>query len=1090
MSESGSVDGEAKAVRIRMLGGFRVWVGDRILPQNTWRLRKAASLVKLLALFREHRLHREQVMEALWPVRDKKAASNNLRRTLHSARRALDPAAGSQYLASENEQLVLCPTIDLWVDVEAFEEAAATARREHEPPAYRAAIELYAGDLLPEDRYEEWAEERRQELKRTFLSLLLELAAVHEERAEYGRGVEALQRAVAEEPTLEEAHAGLMRLCALSGQEAEALAQYQRLQEALSKQLGTEPGTATKRLRDEIASSEFTSALSSHASPPHEEEPLYSSRHNLPAPRTTFVGREREMLEVKRELAMTRLLTLTGAGGSGKTRLALEVARELVGAYPDGVRLVELAPLSEEGLVPQTVAGALGVLEQPDRSLTHTLAEALQRKQTLLVMDNCEHLIDATAHLSDALLDSCPRLRILATSREALGIAGETVWLVPPLSVPEQTRSPSVEELEGYESARLLVERARRRKPTFTLTPENAEAVAEICRGLEGLPLAIELAAARVGLSAEEIAARLEDSLQLLTGGSRTALPRQQTLRGALDWSYELLSELEQKLFRGLSVFAGGCTLGAAEVVGAKDRIEAADALNLLSGLVDKSLVVAEANGSGGVRYRMLEPLRQYAREKLEEDGEAEKIRRRHAEFFLSLVEEANLVEEAKPWLEGPEQADWFEQFEIEHDNLRVALSWALEGEDPEVGLRLASGLSLFWDAQGYFNEGARWLEEALAIGSAAPPRVRAGALDGLAAISRMRNTYERAVVCHEAALALYEELGDFEGMAKSLADLGLLAQGRHDAAQASTLLEKSLAVARQSGDEKLIHSVLSRGACIAFERGDFEQAQRLWTEDLAVERKRGNASGVSSLLFYIGYAELARGNNQRATELLEESLDLNRGLGRKWFVSGCLGQLGIAATLMGDPNRAKTSIKEALGIDLELGEKYDIAEDLAGLGEVASALGDNLRAARLWGAAKALREILGYPTWSPAERAIHDPQLVAARSRLDEKSWEAAFAEGQAMSFEDAVEYALSEAEPATNAPLTPRQHSTHKKPPTLTCRESEVAHLVAQRLTNRQIASELVLSEHTVHHHVTNLLKKLNLNSREQVASHLGDS
>src|SRR5215204_114777 len=261
MSESGSVDGEAKAVRIRMLGGFRVWVGDRILPQNTWRLRKAASLVKLLALFREHRLHREQVMEALWPVRDKKAASNNLRRTLHSARRALDPAAGSQYLASENEQLVLCPNIDLWVDVEAFEEAAATARRELEPPAYRAAIELYAGDLLPEDRYEEWAEERRQELRRTFLSLLLELAAVHEERAEHARGVEALRRAVAEEPTLEEAHAGLMRLYALLGREGEALAQYERLREILFRQLGTEPNAASRRLRDKIAVGELLQAL-------------------------------------------------------------------------------------------------------------------------------------------------------------------------------------------------------------------------------------------------------------------------------------------------------------------------------------------------------------------------------------------------------------------------------------------------------------------------------------------------------------------------------------------------------------------------------------------------------------------------------------------------------------------------------------------------------------------------------------------------------------------------------------------------------------------------------------------------------------
>jgi DNA-binding SARP family transcriptional activator len=459
MSESGSVGGEAKAVRIRMLGGFQLSVGDRILPQNTWRLRKAASLVKLLALAPGHRLHREQVMEALWPVRDKKAASNNLRRTLHSARRALDPAAGSQYVASENEQLVLCPNGDLWVDVEAFEEAAATARRELEPPAYRAAIELYAGDLLPEDRYEEWTEERRQQLRKMFLSLLLEMATAHEERAEHARGVEALRRAEAEEPTFEEAHVGLMRLYALAGQEGEALAQYQRLREALSKQLGTEPGPATKRLRDELASGEFPSALSSHTSPP-EEEPLYSSRHNLPAPRTTFIGREREMLEVKRALAMTRLLTLTGTGGSSKTRLALEVASDLIGTYPDGVWLAELAGLSDEELVPGLVAEALGVQERPGIPLTDVIVGTIREKQILLVLDNCEHLVDAAADLAGVLLVSCPRLKILATSREPLGVAGEANWPVPSLSVPGAEHLPGAENLASYESVRLFVDRA------------------------------------------------------------------------------------------------------------------------------------------------------------------------------------------------------------------------------------------------------------------------------------------------------------------------------------------------------------------------------------------------------------------------------------------------------------------------------------------------------------------------------------------------------------------------------------------------------------------------------------------------------
>ena len=354
-------------------------------------------------------------------------------------------------------------------------------------------------------------------------------------------------------------------------------------------------------------------------------QPRITPHYNLPAARSSFIGREQDMFEVKRELATTRLLTLTGAGGSGKTRLALEVSRGLIDAYPDGVWVVELAPLSEEVLVPKAVAEALGVLERPQEPLADTLVEVLGDRQTLLVVDNCEHLIGAAAGLVDRLLDSCPGVRILATSREALGVEGEVRWLVPPLSVPEQERTPTREELKGYESVRLFVERARERDPAFSLDLHNAAWITEICRKLEGIPLAIELAAARVGtLSIEQIAQRLGDSLELLTHGGRTALHRQQTLKATLDWSYDLLSEPERVLFRRLSTFAGGWTLEASEAVGAGGSVEEEDVLDLLSGLVEKSLVVAKGSDHGGVRYRLLEPIRQYAREKLKESGEAE----------------------------------------------------------------------------------------------------------------------------------------------------------------------------------------------------------------------------------------------------------------------------------------------------------------------------------------------------------------------------------------------------------------------------------------------------------------------------------
>jgi predicted ATPase len=366
------------------------------------------------------------------------------------------------------------------------------------------------------------------------------------------------------------------------------------------------------------------------------------------------------------------------------------------------------------------------VREQPSRPLTETLVDSLRDKVMLLVVDNCEHLVDAAARLADMLLDSCSRLRVLATSREALGIVGEMNWPVQSLSLPDPRKQPTVDELERYESVRLFMERARYRNPAFILSPQNAQAVVEICIRLDGIPLAIELAAARVGLPVEQIVARLDDSLRLLTAGSRTATPRQQTLRGTMDWSYELLSEREQLLFARLSVFAGGWTLEAVELVGVGDGIEEGDVLDLLLRLVDKSLVVAEATGEGGVRYRLLEPVRQYALQKQEESGEAEEVRSRHAEFFLALAEDA------EPRLRGAEDVEWLERLEREHDNLRVALSWALERGEVELALRLAGALWTFWQAHGHLGEGRKWLEEALAEDDRASVAARAKALEGV----------------------------------------------------------------------------------------------------------------------------------------------------------------------------------------------------------------------------------------------------------------------------------------------------------------------------------------------------------------------
>jgi DNA-binding SARP family transcriptional activator len=444
------------------LGGFGVWVGSHAVSEGAWHLRKSKSLVKLLALASGHQLHREQVMDLLWPDLHRIAASNNLRQALHCARQALVPAspAGSRYLASQDESLMLCPGGSLWVDVEAFEQAASTARGSRELAAYEAALILYAGELLPTDHYEEWAEQHRRRLRETYLSLLLGVAHLHEERADYDSAAEALRRVTSEEPTREEAHVGLMRLYALSGSKGEALAQYVELEETLLRELGTEPAASSRTIREQIAKGRFRlQQASSFGSPP--KKPPGAGKHNLPVARTSFVGKQREIVESKRELAMTRLLTLTGVGGSGKTRLALEIARELIGAYPDGVWLVELAPLSEGKLVPQAVARAMRVREQPGRALIDTLTEALHKKATLLILDNCEHLAESVAHLADTLLDSCSHLRVLTTSREPLEVEGEVVWRVASLSTPDTDRLSAAGELMGYDAVRLFVEHAR-----------------------------------------------------------------------------------------------------------------------------------------------------------------------------------------------------------------------------------------------------------------------------------------------------------------------------------------------------------------------------------------------------------------------------------------------------------------------------------------------------------------------------------------------------------------------------------------------------------------------------------------------------
>ena len=754
----------------------------------------------------------------------------------------------------------------------------------------------------------------------------------------------------------------------------------------------------------------------------------------MPLELSSFVGREKELAEVERLLEDSRLLTLTGSGGCGKTRLALAAAGELSEGFEEGVWLVELVPLTDPSLVPQAVAATLGVREQPGRSLTEMLSGYLGSKKLLLVLDNCEHLVEACAELAEALLRYCPELRVLATSREALGITGEVAWPVPSLSLPDLRRLPDIGSLPEYESARLFVERAVAVRPDFVLTEQNASAVAQVCYRLDGMPLAIEFAAARTTvLSVEEVADRLDDCFRLLSAGGRTAMPHQHTLHATMDWSHELLPEQERILLRRLSVFAGGFTLKAVESVCVGEDLQREDVLDLLSHLVDKSLVLV-AEQDSETRYRLLEAVRQYGWEKLSESGEEGQIREQHARYYLALAEEA------EPELKGEGQVAWLERLEREHDNLRVDMRWLLRQGESEEAARLGWALWLFWGIRGYYDEGRRSMEQALSVegSDAMPASARAKALYVEGMMENYQGDHLSAEVLLEESISLFRELDDKLGTAYALSNAGFAALGQGQPQKAITLTEEAVDL--------------------------FLKVDETW--------------GAAVELGFLAVAWRDQGDHERAKRLAERGLALSREVGERQAISVALNTLATLAQAERDHERARELFEEGLTVSAELGNESDVVHCLEGLASIAGAEGSIVRAVRLWGAAEALLEEIevGVHTYVP-DHSIQQSQVAAAHARLDEEAFEAAWAEGRMMTSEQAIQYALEQE-------AGPKQAAAEANSAGLSAREAEVLRLVAGGLTNAEVAEKLFLSSRAVDWHLGTIYRKLGSHSRTEAA------
>jgi predicted ATPase/DNA-binding SARP family transcriptional activator len=935
----------AAPLELRLLGGVEARRDSRLLPLGG---RRQEALLAHLLLARGRVVATDHLIDELWAGEPPEGATATLRSYVSRLRSVLGDEAPIRGRAGG---YVLDVEPDI-VDAERFERLVregrdalgrGDARMAHE--RLGAALELWNGPALAghaDDGALRLGAERLEELH---LAAREDRVAAALELGEAAGLVDELMALVTAHPYRERLWRHLMLALFRAGRQADALAAYQRAWALFRDELGLELGDELRALEAAIVRQDVPAA-----------RPV-AERDNLPHATTSFIGRERELTEIDEHLRVGRLVTLTGIGGVGKTRLALESSRRAAERWTDGPWFVDLSALTEPALVAREVAGALGVVEQSDESVVDRLAGRLRPTPSLLVLDNCEHLREACADLAKRLLAAAPELRILATSREPLGVAGEVDVAVQPLGTPAAHDAPTA--IGSSDAVRLFLARARDARPGIDSDPATLEAVAAIARDLDGLPLAIELAAARVkAFSVVQVASRIEDRFRFLVSWRRLSPDRHRTLREAMNWSYDLLDPREKELLRGLAVFAGGFTLEAAAAVClAQDDDAAAD---LVEHLVDASLVIAEER-SGEMRYRLLETVRQYAAALLAEAGDTERLATAHAAYFLELAEQT------EPNLSRDGQTVALATLETEHDNLRAALSHLDTESGAADRLRLATALSRFWYVRGYLAESRRWLERALTGVGDAPPLLRRRALTAASAVALLQGDYSAGVGFSEGSLEAARETGDRRLIANGLSNLGAITLAAGDRVRARALLEEAVELARTSDDERIAALAVNNLGDLALTEGDYARARPLFEESLAILRRRRDSANIARSLFNLGSVELMLESTATAAARFRESIELGR----------------------------------------ETGDKEDLAWCLLGVAGVAARSGNVPRAAALLGSSVALLEAIG-AAFKPFERHLHDDAVDRAREALGVDAYEHERRRGAALSLEDAIAEAL----------------------------------------------------------------------------------